>query len=284
MLLKSRGQRTSLASAGEPWPLLTRKSTEDLLLLNLCWQRVLSSDPKIMPADLSVVGGEIEEVCGGSGAFCGRLLKRGKRKKGQSLPKWKPRRYLIHLEFILAVRPALHGQLWPKHQWLPVLPDVIRRIGWTASTWYLGRSRKAWTSCGRLRPRAARTGNPSRRSSSPTVGSTCERAAVSPGNRQPRCPICSKQGFVSWPFLGVTVGQLLCRHGLGRLWLFPKWGRGPGCCPPHRGRLCVPFPGQGLSWARLCGSWLCLPVKLILVLVLLPRSQVPGVFRGCTCD
>ncbi|XP_073647791.1 peptidyl-prolyl cis-trans isomerase E-like isoform X5 [Tursiops truncatus] len=39
MLLKSRGQRTSLASAGEPWPLLTRKSTEDLLLLNLCWQR-----------------------------------------------------------------------------------------------------------------------------------------------------------------------------------------------------------------------------------------------------
>nr|XP_033693528.1 peptidyl-prolyl cis-trans isomerase E-like isoform X4 [Tursiops truncatus] len=70
MLLKSRGQRTSLASAGEPWPLLTRKSTEDLLLLNLCWQRVLSSDPKIMPADLSVVGGEIEEVCGGSGAFC----------------------------------------------------------------------------------------------------------------------------------------------------------------------------------------------------------------------
>ncbi|XP_033693533.1 peptidyl-prolyl cis-trans isomerase E-like isoform X3 [Tursiops truncatus] len=32
--------------------------------------RVLSSDPKIMPADLSVVGGEIEEVCGGSGAFC----------------------------------------------------------------------------------------------------------------------------------------------------------------------------------------------------------------------
>eukprot|EP00070_Physeter_catodon_P036943 XP_028343837.1 uncharacterized protein LOC102982088 [Physeter catodon] len=141
-------------------------------------------------------------------------------------------RYLIHLEFILAVRPALRGQLWPKYQRLPVLPDVTRRMGWTASTWYLGRSRKAWMSCGRLRPRAARTGSPSRRSSSPTVGSTCERAAVSPGDRQPRCPVGSKQGFVSWPFLGGGVGQLLCRPGLGRLWLFPKWGF-------------VPFPGWG---------------------------------------
>ena len=42
----------------------------------------------------------------------------------------------------------------------------------------------------------------------------------------------SEQGFVSWPFLGVSVGQLLCRHSLRLLWLFLRCGLGPRAALP----------------------------------------------------
>ena len=78
-----------------------------------------------------------------------------------------------------------------------------------------------------------------------------------------------------------SAGTACASSGLPQVWPW-AWGR-----PPHRGRLCMAFPGlccQGFSGPTQCGYWMYLLVKEILVLILLPCSQVPGVIRGCNYD
>ena len=63
---------------------------------------------------------------------------------------------------------------------------------------------------------------------------------------------------MSWPFLGVSVGQLLCRRSLRLLWLFLRYGLGPRAALPTVDSCAWPiqaFATKGFSWAHLCDSW-----------------------------
>lgn len=116
-------------------------------------------------------------------------------------------------------------------------------------------------------------------------GSTCERGAVNLGNRHPRCPAGSEQGFGVGPFLGVSVSNLLCRHSLPRLlWLFLRCGLGPGAPPPW---LCMAFPGlccQGFLWAHLVWILDVSSGKRNPSFYTAAMQPVPGKVRGCNYD
>lgn len=76
------------------------------------------------------------------------------------------------------------------------------------------------------------------------------------------------------------------------VWLFPKRDCGPGS--QRRRQAALPAVDgcawllrrccRGVPWAHQCVFWTFLLTKQTLVLVLLPASQAPGVFGGCSYD